>query len=290
LPTEATLVGASNDLESRPKIKKPSYDIRGEALNKRASIEFPQPDGNLKVSKLSLDDEDEEIPSASDEICLDVTPFDIEDENGKKYSEKDVTMIFWFLFIMDILLNVDHGALPSASIALKKDLGIDNLQQGSLGSLVFFGLCFGSVFATIVMNTMSFKKIMSISFLGNGLGLVAFCMFRDFTVLGITRFVCGFFQIFLVIYLPLYIDTFGTTHTKSMWMSYILVAPPVGVVIGYGLTGVVIAYDLDWRISFFIQGVLMALSFFSVVYVPARYLNIDQVIVEQRKEISKRMK
>lgn len=147
-----------------------------------------------------------------------------------------------------------------------------------MGSLVFFGLCFGSVFATVVMNMFSFKNLLGISFLGNGVGLVGFCMFRDFGILSFTRFMCGFFQIFLVIYLPLFIDTFGTTITKSMWMSYVLLAPPLGVVIGYGLTGFVLGYDLDWRISFFIQGILMVMSFISIQYVPAKYLNINDVV------------
>ena len=60
-----------------------------------------------------------------------------------------ITLVLLFL---NILNNVDHGAVPSASVALKDDLGIDNVMLGTLGSLVFLGTLTGSFFAAIFIN------------------------------------------------------------------------------------------------------------------------------------------
>jgi len=42
-----------------------------------------------------------------------------------------------------LLINIDHGILPAASIAIKGDLGLNNLQYGMVGSSVFAGLTAG---------------------------------------------------------------------------------------------------------------------------------------------------
>ena len=97
------------------------------------------------------------------------------------------------MFFMDILINVDHGALPAATVFLKKDLNLDSVKLGVLGSLVFGGLVFGSLCATLFVNVLSYKTILSFSFLGNGIGLITFTMTDQFFLLSITRFLSGFF-------------------------------------------------------------------------------------------------
>lgn len=68
------------------------------------------------------------------------------------YSKKSVCTITAFIFFLDILINVDHGALPAAAVAIKEDLKLPNVQFGTLGSLVFLGLMSGSIFATFIVN------------------------------------------------------------------------------------------------------------------------------------------
>ena len=113
--------------------------------------------------------------SAPEEYANSVTTDDIEvlDIGFKK---PVVMLVCVFMFVMDILINVDHGALPAASVFLKKDLNLDSVKLGILGSLVFGGLVFGSICATFFVNLLSYKAILSISFLGNGIGLLTFTM------------------------------------------------------------------------------------------------------------------
>ena len=39
--------------------------------------------------------------------------------------------------------NIDHGALPAGSTAIREDMNMDNAQYGFLGSIVFGGLALG---------------------------------------------------------------------------------------------------------------------------------------------------
>jgi hypothetical protein len=52
--------------------------------------------------------------------------------------------------------------------------------------------------------------------------------------------------------MPLFIDAFANNEQKAAWMSSILLAPPLGVLLGYGLTATTVAVYDDYRISFVI--------------------------------------
>ena len=44
-----------------------------------------------------------------------------------------------------MLINVDHGTIPAATVVMKEDLDLDNVSLGILGSLVFLGLALGKI-------------------------------------------------------------------------------------------------------------------------------------------------
>ena len=87
-----------------------------------------------------------------------------------------------FIFLLNMGNNLDHGAIPAATKVLKQDLKLNNQQLGSLGSLVFFGLTIGSMIGTLFVGKLSYKAILALSYLGNGLGLLAFAYFTSYTV------------------------------------------------------------------------------------------------------------
>ena len=64
--------------------------------------------------------------------------------------------------------------------------------MGSLGSYVFLGLVIGSAAATLVLGTFSYKTIISLAFIGNGIGMSLFIFSTHYHVLGFARFCSGF--------------------------------------------------------------------------------------------------
>ena len=62
---------------------------------------------------------------------------------------------------------------------------------------------------------MSFKKILILSYIGNGFGLIMFGVTNNYYLQAFARFFSGICQIFHCIYNPLFIDTFATYDRKQ---------------------------------------------------------------------------
>lgn len=51
--------------------------------------------------------------------------------------------------------------------------------------------------------------------------------------------------------MPVWADAMGTEHQKSIWMTILLLASPLGVVLGYTLT-YYMDIHLSWEYSFYV--------------------------------------
>lgn len=129
---------------------------------------------------LQIDDE----MSSKSEVSIDV--FDL------GFSKPITTMILRIVFCFSIMMNVDHGAVPSGIKEMQDDMGLETYQMGNFGSLVFFGLAVGSVCATLLVSMFTWKQLLGISFWGNCMGLFLFGISSDYLVLCFARFFSGF--------------------------------------------------------------------------------------------------
>ena len=139
-----------------------------------------------------------------------------------------------------------------------------------MGSLVFMGLVIGSVTASFVFYKISYKLIIIVSLLLNGFALWSFTAFSNYYAMCLARFLAGYSQIYLTIYIPLYIDTYVKKSQKSFLMGMVITSAPIGVVIGYAMTGFIINSDggtwwLPFRIMCFISWTFAILA----IFVPA---------------------
>lgn len=126
---------------------------------------------------------------------------------------------------------------------LRKDLNLSTQQLGVIGSLVFFGLLCGSVGAAFVFGKYSYKKVMLLTYIINAIFLILFAATEIYWLQCLSRFLAGYAQVFQCIYFPLFIDTYSTTQNKSHWMSFMLLSPPLGVILGYTMTYVIMKHS-----------------------------------------------
>lgn len=167
------------------------------------------------------------------------------------YSHRNVMACSFLVFVLDIIINLDHGAMPAALATIQNDLKLTNTQMGGLGSMVFFGIVLGSASGAIVFKKFDYRMIILVSLLVNGVFLYLFTWFPKFYQLSLSRLIAGLSQVFVIIYKPVFVDTFASKTQKSYLMSLILVSPPLGVVFGYLLTALVLQkFDSTWRLSF----------------------------------------
>ena len=113
----------------------------------------------------------------------------IEDLGYQKGILKFVAII---VFVQNWTINLDHGALPAAIDALMKDLKIEELQVGLMGSLLFFGLVIGSATATYVMGKCQYKYLLGAAMILNGCALLTLTLTDNFYILCAARLIGGF--------------------------------------------------------------------------------------------------
>ena len=104
-------------------------------------------------------------------------------------------LIFLLIFYLNILVNVDHGALPAATTVLKRELNLDNVALGTIGSIVYLGLVLGAISAGPIFSSYSSKWIICMSLLISCFFLYFFTVVETELPLTISRVGCGFFQV-----------------------------------------------------------------------------------------------
>ena len=87
--------------------------------------------------------------------------------------------------------------------------------------------------------------------------------------------------------MPLFVDTFGTSKNKSMWMAMMMLAPSLGVITGYIATAICIM-KADWRFSFSVQAATSLAMVAVIVSIPSDYLELSRVQMALQKEIERR--
>lgn len=155
---------------------------------------------------------------------------------GDTQSHFRINRAFIVHLTSNFVVNLDHGILPAAISTLKNEFGFSNSFVGLLGSTVFAGLLTGSFFAGLLLTYCKTKILLEYCFVLLSVAILAFPLVAGHPILMlISRFTIGFFQMFLVIYFPVWVDKFGSDN-KTIWMSCLQLAVPLGVFSGYILT------------------------------------------------------
>jgi hypothetical protein len=67
----------------------------------------------------------------------------VEADKKPDINRKVVIFMFFVIAVMNLIANFDQGILPAGTIVIAKDLGMDKMQYGLLGSAEFGGLVIG---------------------------------------------------------------------------------------------------------------------------------------------------
>jgi MFS family permease len=83
--------------------------------------------------------------------------------------------------------------------------------------------------------------------------------------------------------MPVWADAFANEKQKSIWLTFLILASPLGVVFGFIMTSVFVAYNKEidgcnngWRWSFYVQCLLMTPMAIGFLLTPLKYLDIDR--------------
>lgn len=107
------------------------------------------------------------------------------------FSSKTNVLVLLYIFYLDILINIDHGAIPAGISDMSKDLDMEAEKLGLLGSMVFFGLFLGSLSASVFFYRISYKTLIGLSLIVNGFSLGFLTWRTDFLTMCISRLLTG---------------------------------------------------------------------------------------------------
>jgi MFS family permease len=93
----------------------------------------------------------------------------------------------------------------------------------------------------------------------------------------------GFSQVFIGIFMPVWSDKYAPSEgSKQCWLSGVLMASTIGVLIGYVFTAVLISMH-NWRYSFYLQAIVVIPFEIMLIMTPAKYLSIKSTSEDSGK-------
>ena len=87
------------------------------------------------------------------------------------------------------------------------------------------------------------------------------------------RLLSGLMKVFLPIFTPVWVDSFGSEKSKSILMSVTLMGAVVGFFIGFQLT-----FITNWQYGVYCQSMCLLCCMTAIFLTPHEYLNIEKAI------------
>ena len=207
-----------------------------------------------------------------------------EEEQGKPYPTLTTSnfieissikrkFIFSILFVISIVSAFDGGIIPQATTTMSYQWEKDDLYVGYYSSVDYLGRVFGSLILTKIMDNYNRKLLIIYSLYFKGFCMCFSLITSNFYINIILRFFTGFSQVFFTTYFPVWADQFAIKKIRTIWVMLIQLGNPLGIIFGYGLSTILSVFGLtcnensssikcsfsEWRVSFFIEGIIMIL-------------------------------
>ena len=192
--------------------------------------------------------------------------------------------IFVFFLLSNLFLNYDTGVIPAALIKITQEIKFNYSEQALIGSLVYLGLSFASIFVSMIFSKFGPSKVCSLILLLNCISCFTFSLSSNKIILFSMRFLMGATEAFIVIYGPVWVNNYSPLEYSTTWMGILHSCTVLGVVTGYVTASIIINFFskyFTWRFAIQIQG--FAEIFFALFF---WFENDEYINVDVRKTIS----
>ena len=184
--------------------------------------------------------------------------------------KRDIRWTIMIIYLLiSIIISMDTGLFTSASTLIKETLKIDDKKFGLFGSCIHFGRIFGTIIFMFIFNIFNRKNLLIISFFINCFSIFFFTITDNIIILFISRIINGFCTSFGIIYFPIWIDQFGIQNKKTLMMSLLQMAFPIGMILGY--TTNTILGSKKWKITLLIETISLFIFNLFIIFIPKKY-------------------
>ena len=263
---------------SQPKNNSEDFNTKTNILNSTLkNVKMPEdnPQQNLEgttSSKFKLkNNEIKNISIIKKELIGDVSELSAQREQsnnvimvpekleGAEMTDSARTRIFVFFLLANLFLNYDTGVIPASLLEIIKEIHLDFKEQALIGSLVYLGLSFASLFVSLFFNRYGPAKVCSCVLILNTFCCFVFSISKMKYVLFASRFLMGVSEAFIVIYGPVWVNNYSPSQHSAKWMGILHSCTALGVIVGYLCASIVINFlhgILTWRAAIQFQGII----------------------------------
>ena len=209
-------------------------------------------------------------------------------EPEEQIPDKRRNLIFNIFLLSNLFLNYDTGVIPASLIQITKEIDLIYSEQALIGSLVYLGLSFASIFAGLIFSKFSPSKVCSVILLFNVISCFVFSFSSDKSILFLMRFFMGATEAFIVVYGPVWVNNFSPPEHSATWMGILHSCSIFGVFLGYLAASVIINFFnrfLSWRFAIQIQGFVEIFLAFFFWFEKDEYINVNIRKTINEKEV-----
>ena len=152
------------------------------------------------------------------ELKKDINNIKLSEPDEPIIPEKRRNLIFQIFLLSNLFLNYDTGVIPASLIEITKEISLNYSEQALIGSLVYLGLSFSSIFVGLIFTKFSPSKICSFILFLNCISCFVFSFSSDKLTLFAMRFLMGATEAFIVIYGPVWVNNFSPAEHSATWM------------------------------------------------------------------------
>lgn len=205
-------------------------------------------------------------------------PPEVEEElpSNSNMKSSTKTKIFIMFLLANGFLNYDTGVIPASLLEIEKEIQLSYKEQALIGSLVYLGLSFASLFVSLLFNKYGPAKVCSFMILMNAICCFIFSFSAEKSILFTCRFFMGVTEAFIVIYGPVWVNNYAPDDKSTTWMGILHTFSALGVIWGYIVAGVIINFfGLSWRYAIQVQGVAEIPICLFFWFENEAYINLD---------------
>ena len=186
--------------------------------------------------------------------------------------KRSIRWIIMFLYILiNMIMMIDTGLFSSASTKIKYALKINDKKFGLFGSCNHSGRILGTISFIFIFNIFNRKYLLLIPLFINSFSIVLFTITDIIPLLFMARIINGFCTTFGFIYFPIWIDQFGIQTKKTVMMSLIQIASPLGMVLGYTMN-TFLGSD-KWKMTLLIESISLFFFVSIILLIPKKYFS-----------------
>lgn len=134
-----------------------------------------------------------------------------------------------------------------------------------------------------LFDQFSTKKVLLTAMTLQCTALLAFTMVNQFAFQAAARFLSGFSQVILTIFLPVWVDAYAPRDRQTKWMTYIISAAPLGLLTGYSMSAVIVTFGIAWQWAFYIHIVLLIPFIAMILIMDPETVDIGRKLANQQE-------